>query len=103
MDVGDIERIEFGRDSTLPPPEAESRPVPRRNSNDDADNRPVLRRNDENVMRPEAGPPREAPPARGAVDLPAGTNLVIRMIEGVDSETALTFRLERPLEVTLRP
>ncbi len=53
-------------------------------SDSDSD-RPVLHRNPENVMRPgDSAPP---PPAVASGTLPAGTNLVIRMIESVDSET----------------
>src|SRR4051812_11777363 len=76
VDVSDIERIEFGGQPAPPPYEAE--------------NRPVLRRNDrpENVMRPEPAPPRAAAGPRAEMEMPAGTNIVIRMIEGVDSDTA---------------
>ena len=82
VEVSDIDRIEFGGSVTPPrPAEAENRPVLRRNND-----RP------ENVMRPEMAPPPPPPAesarARGPMELPAGTNLVIRMIEGVDSETA---------------
>jgi len=72
LDISDISRIEFGG-------------APAARSDDEA--RPVLRReNSGNVMRPD---PAEAPPPaqRGAVELPAGTNIVVRMIDGVDSET----------------
>jgi hypothetical protein len=73
LDVSDIAKIEF---SSAP----ESAPV--------AETRPVLRR--DNVMRPEdanaPAPPPRAP--RGSVELPAGTNIVVRLIDGVDSETA---------------
>src|SRR3982750_3871539 len=77
VDVGDIDRIEFGGQAPPPAPA-------------EAENRPVLRRNDrpENVMRPEPAPPRQVEEARGPMELPAGTNIVIRMIEGVDSENA---------------
>jgi len=79
LDVAEIDRIEFGGQPAPPPAEAE--------------NRPVLRRNDrpDNVMRPELTPPpppRQVEEARVPMDLPAGTNIVIRMIEGVDSENA---------------
>ena len=67
--------------------------------------RPVLRRNPspENVMRPEASAP-PPPPAMVNGTLPAGTNLVIRMIDAVDSETnrvGQTFRasLDQPVMV----
>jgi hypothetical protein len=80
LDVADIERIEFGsggRQAPAPPPP----PPPARQQED----RPVLRRDDA-VMRPEQTPP--PPPMEGSIELPAGTNVVIRMIDGVDSETA---------------
>ncbi len=68
VDVGDIQRIEFGG----PPPEAAL---------------PPRREHESNVMRPQEGPP--PPPRRASaegVTLPQGTNFVIRMIDGVDSE-----------------
>ena len=83
-------------------------------SNSDADtdpDRPVLRRNPEtatrnpeNVMRPDDSTPRSAPAAAPSGTLPAGTNLVIRMIEGVDSQTnrvGQTFRasMDQPVMV----
>jgi hypothetical protein len=81
LDVDDIDRIEFtGAPVPAPPPPPA-----------EAENRPVLRRNDrpENVMRPDPPPPpRQVEEARGSMELPAGTNIVIRMIEGVDSENA---------------
>jgi hypothetical protein len=73
LDVSDIDRIEFGGSAPPAPPPP---PPPRRESN---------------VMRPEAPPPPPPPPAQASMNgftLPAGTNLVIRMIEGVDSEQA---------------
>jgi len=117
LDVTDIERIEFGsaagRQTPPPPPPPpparrdEDRPVLRR---DDAvmrpeqtppppppppparrdEDRPVLRRDDA-VMRPEQTPPPPPPPPaamEGSIELPSGTNIVVRMIDGVDSETA---------------
>jgi hypothetical protein len=83
-------------------------------SNSDADtdpDRPVLRRNPEtatrnpdNVMRPDDSAPRSAPAVAASGTLPAGTNLVIRMIESVDSETnrvGQTFRasMDQPVMV----
>ncbi len=74
---------------------SDNRPTLRRADNaapaDDPD-RPVLRRSDNtvtesNVFRPDANPAPAAPP-RDPVKLPAGTNLVVRMIDPVDSETA---------------
>jgi hypothetical protein len=75
LDVTDISRIEFGGNYAQPAPEP-----PRRQSN---------------VMRPEEPAPAPAPAPSmaqsttpGGVTLPAGTNFVIRMIDGVDSEQA---------------
>jgi hypothetical protein len=74
LDVTDISRIEFGVAPPPRPPQAENRPILRRESN---------------VMRPDAPPPAPAPAASVRnFELPAGTNLVIRMIDGVDSEKA---------------
>ena len=76
LDVADILRIEFDHPAPPPPPPVE--PV----------ERPTLRR-DSNVMRPDTAPPPPAPSAGPlGVTLPAGTNIVIRMIDGADSETA---------------
>src|ERR1035438_5084612 len=77
-------------------------------SSSDSDNdpdRPILHRNPENVMRPgdsTSSPIPTVAPTTGAI--PAGTNLTIRMIESVDSETnrvGQTFRasLEQPVMV----
>jgi hypothetical protein len=89
LDVSDIDRIEFGSVVAAapappppPPPAATPAPPPRPAQ---AESRPV-------IMRPEpAITPRPAQTnevAQGTMDLPAGTNLVIRMIEAVDSEVA---------------
>jgi hypothetical protein len=59
-------------------------------SDADADpDRPVLHRNPENVMRPDDSAPTApaAAPAMATGTIPGGTNVVIRMIEPVDSET----------------
>jgi hypothetical protein len=79
LDVSDVVRIEFGGPPPAPPEE---------------NRRPVLRRNDGDrgesgggILRPD--PPSQSPPpstATGTLELPAGTNFVIRMIDGVDSE-----------------
>jgi hypothetical protein len=112
LDVSDIQRIEFsgsggesmsrGSNRSDAPTlrrapqssssDSDSRPTLRRadsssSSSADSDpDRPVLRRNPENVMRP--GDSAAAPAAVASGTLPAGTNLVIRMIEAVDSETS---------------
>ncbi len=128
IDVSEIARIEFSGNSvesssrnsggysngpTLrrAPSSSDSSDVPtlrRAPSTSSADSdpdpdRPVLHRNPENVMRPDdsAVPP---PPTVATGTLPAGTNLVIRMIESVDSETnrvGQSFRasLDQPVMV----
>ena len=116
VDVTDIARIEFGsssvESSSRYPERPSNGPTLRRadssssssssSSSDSDSDRPVLRRA-ENVMRPD---PASAPPPPAAVSgtLPAGTNMVIRMIEAVDSETnrvGQTFRasMDQPVMV----
>jgi hypothetical protein len=77
LDVSEIARIEFG---TMPTAPAAS-PAPARRE----DAPPRLQRSP--IMRPD---PVEAATAASAsrtpIELPAGTNIVIRMIDGVDSE-----------------
>jgi hypothetical protein len=87
LDVSDISRIEFGGLEAAVP----ERPQLRRA--DPNNDRPPMRPRPEPepaIMRPD--PVQQtaaaAPRARGPVDLPAGTNMVVRMIDGVDSETA---------------
>src|SRR5262245_28787612 len=90
LNVGEISRIEFGGGSASNSLDNEQRPALRRNDSAPVEEpRPALRRADSqaNVMRPENAPPPPAP-SRGSVELPAGTNVVVRMIDGVDSETA---------------
>jgi hypothetical protein len=85
LDVADITTIEFGHSAPQaevePPPPPPPPPPPARDRDQD---RPRLVRNE-----PEAAPApaAEVRPSSG-VDLPAGTNLVVRMIDGVDSEVA---------------
>lgn len=68
LDVADIVRIEFGGSQSAAPV-APPEPLPRRSENEFR-----------NVPPP-------APPAdQASGELPAGTNLVVRMIDGVDSE-----------------
>jgi len=82
LDVAEVVRIEFG----------DSAPAPAASSDD---GRPHLRRaqpdSQPTILRPDddAAPAPAAPPApHSAVELPAGKNLVVRMIDGVDSEVA---------------
>jgi len=114
LDVSDVVRIEFSGSSyessrnaggSSNGPTLRRRPESTSNDADNDQDRPVLRRNPspENVMRPEASAP-PPPPAMMNGTLPAGTNLVIRMIEAVDSETnrvGQTFRasLDQPVMV----
>jgi hypothetical protein len=97
IDVSDISRIEFSSPSEqaefappapAPPPAPAAAPAPPAPAAPPAraaeDSRPVLRR--EGVLRPEPAPAAAARPRGGSVELPAGTNLVIRMIDGVDSD-----------------
>ena len=81
LDVGDVVRIEFGDYAP---------PAPARDAS--SEERPRLRRvqpdSQPTIMRPDNDPPPERAAARReSVELPAGTNLVVRMIDGVDSET----------------
>jgi len=109
FDIGDVTRIEF-RDSNAPSARVNDdagRPTLRRSGNSGGgdDSRPTLRRADTaDDDRPPAV--RRADPTGGTsstsgpimqpdsnvqydpVELPAGTALVVRMIQGVDSETA---------------
>jgi hypothetical protein len=83
LDVGDVARIEFGDFAPAP--------VPARDAS--SEDRPRLRRaqpdSQPTILRPDDDPPpAQAPPPRASVELPAGTNLVVRMIDPVDSETA---------------
>jgi hypothetical protein len=82
LDVGDVVRIEFGDFAPAPAPRASS-----------DEDRPRLRRaqpdSQPTILRPDSDPPPAPAPAaapREPVELPAGTNLVVRMIDGVDSE-----------------
>src|SRR5215470_11592929 len=80
LDVFEIKRIDFGSAAPAPAP---SRPMP---------------------MRPDPQPAPPPPMARGGFTLPAGTNIVVRMIDGVDSErdrVGQTFRasLDQPVMI----
>jgi hypothetical protein len=73
LDVADVARIEFG-DSA---PAASSDGPPRLRRAQPSSQPTILRPDDDSAP---------APAPRASVELPAGTNLVVRMIEGVDSE-----------------
>jgi hypothetical protein len=115
LDVSDVARIEFSGNSydstarnsggSSNAPTLRRRPESSSNDADSDPDRPVLRRSPspENVMRPEGSAPPPPPPMASGT-LPAGTNLVVRMIEGVDSETnrvGQSFRasLDQPVMV----
>jgi hypothetical protein len=87
------------------PPPDDNQPTLRRSSPPPDDDRPTLRRSDSDsasdsdrasdrrpapILRPDAEPSVSSPPppapAVASIQLPAGTNLVVRMIDGVDSE-----------------
>ena len=68
VDVGDIAKIEFSapaQATAAPPPPAAPR---------------------QQLLRPDPAGDSAPPPQRSSVELPAGTNIVVRMIDGVDSE-----------------
>jgi hypothetical protein len=73
LDIGDISRIEFTQSAasapSLPPPEPPS-------------NRNTL------VSPPPSVSVAPPPPSYGGVQLSAGTNIVVRTIDGIDSEVA---------------
>ena len=73
FDVGDVTRIEFGAPAAAAAPEPAPAPLPPRQQR-----APILR------PEPAAA---AAANTRIPIELPAGTNIVIRMIDGVDSET----------------
>jgi hypothetical protein len=105
LNIADISRIEFGASSSYNSFNNERPSLRREPAPVEESNRPILRRADQspNVMRP-APPPPAAAPARASVELPAGTNIVVRMIDGVDSEVARvgqTFQgsLDEPIMV----
>jgi hypothetical protein len=96
LDVTDIERIEFGGPAAMPAPpppppppppaEAEDRPRQYNDRPRQAEDRPRLMRPDPNPPPPPPAP--DSQMAQGSIELPSGTNIVVRMIDGVDSETA---------------
>jgi len=96
LDISDVVRIEFGGPPASIPDDDRRPTLHRSDSSDSSIGRPTLRRAPDSggdvILRPDpnaqaatAAPP---PPARDPVELAAGTNIVIRMIDGVDSEKA---------------
>jgi len=95
-DSGSSDRPTLRRaDSAGSSASSDDRPSLRRSDSSD-DDRPVLRRADNSgssvILRPDnpdtGASARPVAPSHTPVELPAGTNLVVRMIDGVDSETA---------------
>lgn len=84
LDIDDISRIEFTAPAAvqLPPPQAAivTPPAPA------APSAPPAPAVQGNVFRP-ADTPAPVPVQAASGELPAGTNLVIRMIDGIDSQT----------------
>jgi hypothetical protein len=75
VDVTDVSRIEFAGGAPTPPPPPAAPPPPE------------PPRRESNVFRPDPEPVAPPPaPSRAGVELPAGTNVVVRLIDGVDSE-----------------
>ncbi|MFB3827109.1 MAG: hypothetical protein ACE15B_10085 [Bryobacteraceae bacterium] len=78
FDIGDVASIEFGAPASAPAPAAVTAPAPRPREVSES-----------NVLRPEpviAPAPVAAVRTPGSTELPAGTNIVVRMIDGIDSE-----------------
>ena len=78
LDITDVARIEFTPTGPPPAPPPPAAPPPE----------PLPSRSDGNVFRPDSSPAAAAPASPGAWsgDLPAGTNMVVRLIDGVDSD-----------------
>ncbi len=87
FDVSDVSRIEFRGASASSSSMREEEPRPTLRRADGSARPPV---DNPGPMRPDPGQSAPPPPVRSArgVELPAGTNIVVRMIEGVDSEAA---------------
>ena len=106
----DDDRPTLRRD-TAPPSSDDNRPTLRRDTSASDDPPPSSRRGGDSVaiMRPDASEPSAASTAasvsqRGSREVPAGTNLVVRMIDGVDSErdtVGTTFHASLDQPVTM--
>lgn len=77
LPVSDIVRIEFTGSAPASSAAASSAPVAQ----------PVMRRSESVARRVDPAPAVQPAEPAASVDLPAGTNMVVRMIDGVDSET----------------
>src|SRR5271157_5320446 len=83
LDVADIVRIEFG-DSAPAASSDDGRPRLRRAQ--PSSQPTILRPDDDAASAPATSTAAPTPAPRAPVELPAGTNLVVRMIDGVDSD-----------------
>jgi len=85
LEVADITRIEFGSTEFAAVQPAPSVPPPAPVRNNEAPPRYEQR---STILRPDPVPvqPERSASNRAALELPGGTNIVIRMIDGVDSE-----------------
>jgi hypothetical protein len=91
-DSGDDSRPTLRRDTSSASTD-DSRPTLRRDTAPPDDQAPVLRHSGDapQILRPDAAEPSAASTAasvsqRAPVEIPAGTNIVVRMIDGVDSD-----------------
>jgi len=82
VDVADIARIEFGSAAPPQPQSDPDRPVMRRRDPEPAAAQPAP-----TIMQPDASAP-PPPPADLGATLKAGSSLVVRMIDSVDSDVA---------------
>lgn len=110
FNVGDVASIEFAAGATSfssPTAVAPAAPATASAPAAAADApRPRLQRS-ENVMRPSTAPAAPAQTAAGTTEVPAGTEITVRMIDDVDSEkhtVGQTFRasLDEPIAVNGR-
>jgi hypothetical protein len=76
LDVADVARIEFGGPPPAPPPAPAAEAPPRLQRNP----------NPSPILRPDPATTVAVAPSRTPVELPAGSNIVVRMIDGVDSD-----------------
>ena len=79
-DVGEVSSIEFLTTQTAQPAPEPAKPREARVE--------LLRPESATVTAPAAAPSAAPPVAGGGIEIPAGTEMVVRMIDSVDSETA---------------
>jgi hypothetical protein len=79
FDVSDIVRIEFGAQQAAARDDNDAPPRMRRDRDREREPSPIL--------RPDSDSQANTASSRPPIELPSGTNLVVRMIDAVDSET----------------